>query len=159
MAWSVLGSENDPAIRSYPGREDAYVEVFGEFTWNVLRFPGGSLVLGDRLVGTYGQSQHATGETNVAASRYGSEGLYTCDRVTVPLTSRTGLLLSRAGRTQSLNPIAFNRATILNSKTFIARHPSWQDNAGDLVVAAAKKQIAQVEANLGLRRSASRERA
>lgn len=159
MAWPVPGSENDPAIRSYPGREDAYAEVFGEFIWNVVRFPHQSLVLGDRLVCTYGQSQHATGEMNVAASRYGAEGLHTCDRVTVPLTPRTGLLLARAGRPQTLNPIAFNRATILNSKTFVAHHPAWPANASELVVAAVHKQIAQVETNLGLRSPASKKRA
>jgi hypothetical protein len=146
LTWPAPGSEDDTAVSSYRGRSAAYAEAFGAFRWNIVRFTDDPLVLGDRLVCTYGQVRHFGGAPSMTASHFGAEGLLTCDRVTVALSSRVGLLLSRKGRPEMLNAVAFNRATILNSQSFIAHHPLWRSAANAVVVQAADEQIGQVEA-------------
>ncbi len=152
LAWPIPGSEHDPAIRSYPGRDDAYADVFAEFKWNVVRFSDDTLVLGDRLVCTYGLSKPSTGEVSLRDSHFGAAGLAFSDRVTVPLSPRFGLLLSRAGRPETLTSVAFNRATVLNSQSFVIHHPTWRSSAGTTVSHAVDAHIGEVEARFGLRR-------
>ncbi len=55
-----------------------------------------------------------------------SIGFNNCGRVTMPLAPNLGLIIHRTGRQdlRSLTAAEFNRATIYNSREFIAHHPN-----------------------------------
>lgn len=54
-------------------------------------------------------------------------GFGNCARITVPLAPDLGLVLTPRGQTpRRIGTAEFNRATIYNSREFVAHHPGWQ---------------------------------
>ncbi|UQB17877.1 DUF4238 domain-containing protein (plasmid) [Clavibacter nebraskensis] len=114
-----------------------YRRALDEFTWNIVRYPEPSLLLGDMLVCP---SRLAPGR-RLDERQYGwTFGLLAAERVTIALTPTVGLLLSRDSHQRTLIPEAFNRSTIGSATRFVivprslpSRNPTVFSNAVDLL--------------------------
>jgi len=125
-AWSA---RNDPYARPKE-RWNNIVSMLSQFHWRVARFKSDSLVVSDNIVCLSGVATNQTTDVPTAAwTLHGlGVGFGTCQRVTIPLTPRLGLHLERDKAPQpSLKAEDFNRATVFNSRDFIAYSPTWAE--------------------------------
>jgi hypothetical protein len=115
-AWQVRDDES----AHYKDRWNYIVGAALSFNWKVLRFSEDSLVLGDTTVCMSGVRPGEKPEYNTAWARHGiGVGWESVARVTMPLTPRLGLLLTREGRPDRLRASAFNRTTVFNAREFV----------------------------------------
>jgi hypothetical protein len=112
-----------------PGEIHCYVADWlqhGPWCWHLYRPTGPKLVVGDNIVCMWGV---AAGETSQMPEPWTHHGVGVafgnCARVTVPLAPNLGLIIHRTNRPdlRKLTATTFNRATIYNSREFIAHHP------------------------------------
>lgn len=112
-----------------PGEIHCYVADWLQsrhWSWRLYRPTGPKLVVGDNLVCMWGI---APGETSQMPERWTHHGagvaFGNCARVTVPLAPNLGLIIYRTSRPdlRALTAAMFNRATIFNSREFVAHHP------------------------------------
>ena len=94
--------------------------------WRVYRPAGPKLVVADNVVSMSGVATGKTGLMPEAWTRHGSGvGFGNCARITVPLAPELGLVLTPRGQMpRSISGAEFNRATIYNSREFVAHHPT-----------------------------------
>lgn len=74
-----------------------------------------------------------TSEMPVSWTRHGAGvGFGNCGRITMPLAPNLGLIIHRTNRPdlRKLDAVSFNRATIYNSREFIAHHPDGLPGSG-----------------------------
>lgn len=134
--FSAWHNRNDMNVR-YKYRWDRVVEATMEsFVWALRRFRHDSLVLGDQTVCLWGVRPGGVPTINQAWARHGiGIGWDDVARVTVPLTPRLALLLTRHGAPNRLSAPAFNRATVYNARRFLVHTPNWGENSPGLVQA------------------------
>jgi Protein of unknown function (DUF4238) len=96
--------------------------------WRVYRPRGQPLVVADNVVSMWGVAAGAVSSMPEAWTRHGmGVGFGNCARITVPLAPDLGLVLTPRGQTpRRIGTAEFNRATIYNSREFVAHHPAWQ---------------------------------
>jgi Protein of unknown function (DUF4238) len=121
---SVLSNTKFAFVGDEEARWAKYRQQFQQFSWNLVRFHEDSLVVGHTLVCT----------STVYAGEYRSYGvgLENSQRITVPLSPRAGLLLSRDGRVNRLRAEAFNRSTVGSATQFVAYGANWPQRAPSL---------------------------
>jgi hypothetical protein len=100
--------------------------LLASWHWRVYRPTGPKLVIADNVVSMSGVATGQTGLMPEAWTRHGSGvGFGNCARITVPLAPELGLVLTPRGQTpRSISAAEFNRATIYNSREFVAHHPA-----------------------------------
>jgi Protein of unknown function (DUF4238) len=93
--------------------------------WRVYRPTGQKLVVADSVVCMWGVAVGAGSLMPEAWTRHGvGVGFGNCARITVPLAPDLGLVLTPRGQIpHRIGPAEFNRATIYNSREFVAHHP------------------------------------
>lgn len=99
----------------------------GPWSWHLYRPTGHKLVVGDNIVCMWDIAAQETSEMPVAWTHHGvGIGFGNCGRITIPLAPNLGLIIHRTNRPdlRKLDAAGFNRATIYNSKEFIAHHPN-----------------------------------
>lgn len=130
---SAWHERNDPNVR-YKDRWDPIVAAtMGSFTWSLCRFRANSLVLGDQTLCLWGVRPGGEATVNAAWARHGiGVGWGDVARVTVPIAPQLGLILSRPGASTRLGAPAVNRATVYNSRRFVAHAPNWAEGSGRL---------------------------
>lgn len=127
---AVLGRPEHAFTGDEADRWTRYREEFARFSWSLVRYDAPSLVVGDKLVCLSGLA--GTNRDNGPERQYslfGSGGLSTCERITVPLYPHLGLLLSRGGKVSRLRAEAFNRTTVRNCRDFVAFSTRWPEQA------------------------------
>jgi hypothetical protein len=102
--------------------------VLAGWDWRVYRPRGQPLVVADNVVSMWGVAVGAVSSMPVAWTRHGMGVEFgNCARITVPLAPDLGLVLTARGQTpRRIGTAEFNRATIYNSREFVAHHPAWQ---------------------------------
>lgn len=92
--------------------------------WRVYRPAGPKLVVADNVVSMWGVAIGEVASMPEAWTRHGiGVALHTCARITVPLAPELGLVLTPRGQlSRRITPVEFNRATIYNSREFVAHH-------------------------------------
>jgi len=120
--WARARDEFDPKERF------CYVVDWlqhGPWTWQLYRPVGAKLIIGDNMVCMSGVAHGETCDLPIAWTRHGvGLGFGNCARITMPLAPTLGLIIARdqpGGR--SISAADFNRATVYNSREFIAHHP------------------------------------
>ncbi|WP_181137171.1 DUF4238 domain-containing protein [Rathayibacter tritici] len=113
---SPTGKDPGPAVR-----------VLEQLAWAAVRFDSEALVIGDRLACTSGLAPQGAWASVSRAASYGVVGLDRCERVTVPLSPRVGLILTRGAVAPQLSAREFNRTTVRNGRLFVAYDPSWPE--------------------------------
>jgi hypothetical protein len=95
--------------------------------WRVYRPRRQQLVVADNVVSMSGVAAGAVSSMPEAWTRHGvGVGFGNCSRITVPLAPDLGLVLTPRGQApRSIGAAEFNRATIYNSREFVAHHPGW----------------------------------
>jgi hypothetical protein len=93
--------------------------------WRVYRPTADKLVVADNVVSMWGV---ATGETGLMPDPWTRHGVGiafgNCARITMPLAPNLGLVITRGQQgTRGVTAAAFNRATVYNSREFVAHHP------------------------------------
>lgn len=134
--FSAWHNRNDMTVR-YKYRWDVVVEAtMGSFAWSLCRYRDNSLVLGDQTLCMWGVRTGGRATINEAWARHGiGIGWDDVGRVTVPLTPRLGLLLTRPGAPTRLTAPVFNRATVYNARRFALHTPTWGEGRAGLVKA------------------------
>jgi hypothetical protein len=115
---------SDPQARAE--RWEQYEHHLNAFYWQLITFEEPVLLIGDRLVCGHGDVASHVRSTAWDRSTYGTGGLATWTRVTIPISPHVGLLLARDPKLVSLRPERFNQTTIRNSREFIAYSPQWR---------------------------------
>jgi hypothetical protein len=98
----------------------------GPWSWHLYRPTGPKLVVGDNLVCMWGVADGETSQMPEHWTHHGAGVAFgNCARVTVPLAPSLGLIIHRTNRPdlRKVTAAAFNRATIYNSREFVAHHP------------------------------------
>ncbi len=98
---------------------------YGPWSWHLYRPTGPKLVVGDTTVCMWGVAAGATSELPERWTHHGmGVGFSNCARITVPLAPNLGLIIVRNDRPdlRKVDAAAFNRATIFNSREFVAHH-------------------------------------
>ena len=100
--------------------------LLADWEWRVYR-PRGQLVVADNVVSMWGVAAGAASSVPEAWTRHGAGvGFGNCARITVPLAPDLGLVLTPPGQApRAIGLAEFNRATIYNSREFVAHHPGW----------------------------------
>ena len=96
------------------------------WAWRLYRPAGPKLIVGDNIVCMWGTAAGETSQMPEAWTHDGvGVGFNNCARVTVPLTPDLGLVIHRTNRPdlRTMTAVTFNRATIFNSREFVAHHP------------------------------------
>jgi hypothetical protein len=121
--FARLNNDNDPTHRSCHIPD--WLE-HGLWSWHLYRPAGPKLVVGDNLVCMWGIAGDASSDLPERWTHHGAGvGLGTCARITVPLAPNLGLIILRTDRPdlRTVTAATFNRATIFNSREFVAHHP------------------------------------
>jgi hypothetical protein len=94
--------------------------------WRVYRPTTDKLVVADNVVCMWGVAAGETASMPDAWTRHGMGiGFQNCARITMPLTPNLGVVITRDQQgTRSITAAAFNRATVYNSREFVALHPA-----------------------------------
>lgn len=129
IQWSVLepwfarfDDECDPKDRY------CYIANYlqhGPWSWHLYRPMGPNLVVGDNIVCMWGIAAGEDSDLPEIWTRHGAGvGFATCGRITVPLAPTLGLIIVRNNRPdlRAVDAAGFNRATIFNSREFVAHH-------------------------------------
>jgi hypothetical protein len=95
--------------------------------WRVYRPRRQQLVVAENVVSMCGVAAGAVSLMPEAWTRHGiGVGFGNCARINVPLAPDLGLVLTPRGQAaHSIGAAEFNRATICNSREFVAHHPDW----------------------------------
>ncbi|MGW3479765.1 hypothetical protein ACWDMR_30660 [Streptomyces althioticus] len=98
--------------------------------WSCYRPRGGGLLVSDNPVCFSGVVGTAPPEIPAAFFDHGvGTGFHKLRRLTVPLGSRLGVIISRDPQDASrLRAADFNRFTVFNSREFVAHAPEWPGN-------------------------------
>lgn len=101
-------------------------DLLESWDWQVYRPTGPNLVIADNIVSMWGVAKGEAGLAPEAWTRHGvGVGFGTCARITVPLASDVGLILTPPKQaSRAISAADFNRATIYNSREFVAHHPT-----------------------------------
>lgn len=105
----------------------------GPWSWHLYRPTGHKLVVGDNIVCMWDIAADETSEMPVSWTRHGAGVSFgNCGRITMPLAPNLGLIIHRTNRPdlRKLDAVSFNRATIYNSREFIAHHPDGLPGSG-----------------------------
>lgn len=100
---------------------------YGPWRWRLYHPTGPKLVVSDNIVCLWGIADGETSQMPEPWTHHGvGVGFGNCGRVTVPLAPDLGLVIYRTNRQDLRNPTAaeFNRATIYNSREFVAHRPT-----------------------------------
>ena len=132
--FNIVASVLDPWAARQRGAYDpkerfcSIEGVLAGWDWRVYRPRGQPLVVADNVVSMWGVAVGAVSSMPVAWTRHGmGVGFGNCARITVPLAPDLGLVLTPRGQTpRRIGTAEFNRATIYNSREFVAHHPAWQ---------------------------------
>lgn len=98
----------------------------GRWSWHLYRPTGPKLIVGDTVVCMWGIADGETSQMPEPWTQHGAGvGFGTCARITVPLAPNLGRVICRTNRPElrTGTASAFNRATIFNSREFVAHHP------------------------------------
>jgi hypothetical protein len=131
---NIVASVLDPWAARQRGAYDpkerfcSIESLLAGWDWRVYRPRGQPLVVADNVVSMWGVAVGAVSSMPVAWTRHGmGVGFGNCARITVPLAPDLGLVLTPRGQTpRRIGTAEFNRATIYNSREFVAHHPNWQ---------------------------------
>jgi hypothetical protein len=101
--------------------------MLATWDWRVYRPRQQHLIIADNVVSMWGIAVGKVSSMPDAWTRHGSGvGFGNCARITVPLAPDLGLVLTPSGQIpRSIRVAEFNRATIYNSREFVAHHPGW----------------------------------
>ncbi|WP_229070481.1 DUF4238 domain-containing protein [Actinoplanes sp. DH11] len=104
------------------------------FHWKLLRPRTPSLVISDNTVCLSGVASGQVFELPPAYAQIGiGIGFDNFQRLTMPLTPRIGLIISRdSADLNRIDSRKFNRWTVGNSREFVAHHPDWDAVAPSL---------------------------
>jgi hypothetical protein len=130
---NIMASVLDPWAARQRGAHDpkerfcSIESLLAGWDWRVYRPRGQPLVVADNVVSMWGVAVGAVSSMPVAWTRHGmGVGFGNCARITVPLAPDLGLVLTPRGQTpRRIGTAEFNRATIYNSREFVAHHPAW----------------------------------
>jgi hypothetical protein len=120
--WARARDEFDPKERF------SYVVdwlQYGPWTWRLYRPTSAKLVVADNLVCMWGVADGQTSDMPTAWTHHGvALGFGNCARITMPLAPDLGLIIAREPYTnRRLSASDFNRATVFNSREFVALPP------------------------------------
>lgn len=99
----------------------------GPWSWHLYRPVGPKLIVGDNIVCMWGVAADETSQMPTPWTHHGVGTAFgNCGRVTMPLAPDLGLIIHRTNRPdlRKLDAAGFNRATIYNSREFVAHHPN-----------------------------------
>lgn len=98
---------------------------YGPWTWRLYRPTSAELVVADNLVCMWGVADGETSDMPTAWTHHGvALGFGNCARITMPLAPDLGLIIAREPYSnRRLSASDFNRATVFNSREFVALHP------------------------------------
>lgn len=104
----------------------AIADQLDSWSWHVYRPTGPKLIISDNIVSMWGVAEGKAALAPEAWTRHGvGVGFGNCARITVPLAPDLGLVLTPPGQAhRGISAAAFNRATIYNSREFVAHHPA-----------------------------------
>ena len=121
-AWRL---RNDTSAY-YKDRWDYVESTLSSYKWRLVRYRSDVLVIGDTTLCSWGTRPPNEPGYNAALARHGlGVPLHAAARLTVPLTPRLGLLMTHDEKTQRLDAKTFNRATVYNSREFVAHARGW----------------------------------
>jgi hypothetical protein len=121
-AWAM---RDDPSARPKE-KWNAISSMLGGMDWELQRYSGRALVLGDNVVCLSGVAEGETATVPALWTEHGvGVGFENCKRVTAALAPNLGVLLSRGGHVPRIDAARFNRYTIYNSREWIAAGPDW----------------------------------
>lgn len=103
----------------------------GPWSWHLYRPTGANLVVGDNIVCMWGIAAGETSNVPEIWTKHGAGvGFATCGRITMPLAPNLGLIIVRNNRPdlRAVDAAGFNRATIFNSREFVAHHTDGLQN-------------------------------
>jgi hypothetical protein len=120
--WARAGDEFEPKERS------CYVVDWlqhGPWTWRLYRPTVAKLVIADNVVSMWGVADGETCDMPTAWTHHGvGLSFGNCARITMPLAPTLGLIIARNERdSRSISAADFNRATVYNSREFVAHRP------------------------------------
>jgi hypothetical protein len=120
--WARARDEFDPKERF------CYVVDWlqhGPWTWRLYRPTAAKLVIADNVVCMWGVADGETCDMPTAWTHHGvGLGFRNCARITMPLAPTLGVVIARNERGgRSISAADFNRATVYNSREFVAHHP------------------------------------
>lgn len=142
---ALSGDEtNVGSLAIHPDRWAKYRAAFAPFTWNIVRYERPSLVLGDVLVGT--SQLYPDSQRNERLYGMNAIGISEAERITVALSPRAGLLLSRGDRVRRLRAEAFNRSTIACATEWLIHPSDWATVSPDLHEHAHAQIVRRVDA-------------
>lgn len=105
------------------------VSTYRGFQWSVVRFAKETLLISDNFAAQSGVRPDVRGNydrVDINWSKHGMQvPLHEADRVTIPLTPRLGLYLSRKPGLRAPDARQFNRATVYNARSFVAYPTEW----------------------------------
>ncbi|WP_081761955.1 DUF4238 domain-containing protein [Saccharomonospora piscinae] len=114
---------------SHPKESFCYIVDWlqhGPWSWRLYRPTVPKLVVSDNLVCMCGVADDATSQLPAPWTYHGvALGFGSCARITVPLAPDLGLVITRdsLSKPSPITAAAFNRATVYNSREFVAHHP------------------------------------
>ncbi|SFN48200.1 Protein of unknown function [Actinomadura madurae] len=123
--WAI---RDDPQARPKDTWNPLVSELLSsEMNWSCYRPRGMPLIVSDTSVCFSGARDGFTADVPAAYLDHGvGAGFHDARRITVPLGSNLGLLISRDERdADRIRAAEFNRYTIFNSREFIAYAPDW----------------------------------
>lgn len=107
-------------------RSCSIADLLETWDWRVYRPAGPKLIIADNVVSMWGVANGKVGLAPEAWTRHGVGVAFgNCARITVPLAPDLGLVLTPPGQaSRRISAAEFNRATIYNSREFVAHHPA-----------------------------------
>lgn len=131
---NIVASVLDPWAARQRGADDpkerfcSIESLLAGWDWRMYRPRGQLLVVADNVVSMWGIAAGAVSSMPEAWTRHGvGVGFGSCARITLPLAPDLGLVLTPRGQVPRRIGIAeFNRATIYNSREFVAHDPGWR---------------------------------
>ncbi len=95
------------------------------WTWRLYRPTAAKLVIADNVVSMWGVADGETCDMPTAWTHHGvGLGFGNCARITMPLAPDLGVIIARYQHNgRSISASDFNRATVYNSREFVALHP------------------------------------